>query len=72
MRKFKVLDSSGLAFGINFDGQILDLAHENAHGIKDYFCLIQPDFDANGKPCIGLVCMDGKNIEEILAPQINQ
>lgn len=68
MRKFKVLDSSGLAFGRNFNGQILELAHEKAWGIEDYYCLIQPDFDANGEPCIGLVCMDGKNIEEILAP----
>lgn len=64
-RKFKVLNSSGLAFGRNFDGQILELVHENAHGIKDYYCLIQPDFDANGKPCVGLVCMSGENIEEI-------
>lgn len=70
MRKFKVLDSKGLAFGINFDGLILDLAHENAHGIKDYFCLIQPDFDKSGKPCAGLVCMDGKNIEEIACSAI--
>ncbi|MBV6513915.1 MAG: hypothetical protein FMNOHCHN_03497 [Ignavibacteriaceae bacterium] len=64
-RKFKVLNSSGLAFGVNFDGQILDLAHENAWGIKDYYCLIQPDFDANGTPCLGTVCMSGENIEEI-------
>lgn len=64
-RKFKVLDSSGLGFGINFDGMILELNCENAHGIPGYHSFKQPPFDNNGKPCIGIVCLDAKNVEEI-------
>jgi len=64
-RKFKVLDSSGLGFGINFDGLILELVRENERGIPDYHSFKQPPFDNNGKPCIGFVCFDAKNVKEI-------
>lgn len=64
-RKFKVLDSSGLGFGINFDGMILELNYENAHEIPGYHSFKQPAFDNTGKPCIGFVCLDAKNVEEI-------
>ena len=64
-RKFKVLDSSGLGFGINFDGMILELNNENEHGIPGYHSFKQPPFDNNGKACYGHVCFDSKSVEEI-------
>ena len=63
-RKFKVLDSSGLAF-VNFDGMILELNCENEHGIPGYHSFKQPPFDNNGKPCYGFVCFDSESVEEI-------
>ncbi len=63
-RRFKVLDSSGLGFGIRFDGMVLDYVckgYPHAGSIT----LQQPPKDINGKFCIGTVTFDKEHVEEV-------
>jgi len=63
-RRFKVLDSSGLGFGINFNGMVLDYVCEG-YPHKGSISLKQPPEDINGKPCIGTVTFDVEHVEEV-------
>lgn len=63
---YKVLNSPNLGFNVDFTGQILKLITKNIHNIEDYYCLKQPKFDNNGKPCFGTVCISKENLELII------
>lgn len=65
-RKFKVLDSSGLGWGVNFDSQVLEYVGDSM--IPGCVVLKQPEFDANGKPRTGLVTFDLSNVQEVEVP----
>lgn len=59
---YKVTESVNLGFGIDFTGQCLKLIRKNMYDIDGYYCLEQPKFDNNGKPCNGVVCIDVSNL----------
>ena len=63
LRKFKVLDSTGLGFGVDFTGMVLDYLGDSV--IQGCVVLAQPEFDVNGKPRTGMVTFDLKNLEEV-------
>ena len=63
-RKFRVLGSSNLGFGVRFDGMILDYLCEGT--VPGTVTLQQPARDINGKHCVGTVTFDKKSVEEIV------
>ena len=52
-----VLPNVNLAFNVDFTGQTLKLIRKDIYDINGYYCLEQPKFDNNGKPCFGVVCI---------------
>lgn len=62
-RKFKVLDSSGLGFGVDFTDMTLDYLTDSR--IPGCVVLAQPKSDVNGEPCSGVVTFDLANVVEI-------
>lgn len=65
-RYFKVLDGSGVGFGLDFTGQILEFVNMHS-AVPDYVCLRQPEKDINGKLCAvgGIVHIDLNKLEEV-------
>lgn len=60
--KYKVLDSSGLAFNRDFTGLELEyVGDQSFYGV----ILRQPKIDNNSNECNGLVIMDKKSVELI-------
>lgn len=62
-RKFKVIDSSNLGFGVRFDGQVLEYVGDSV--ISGHVVLRQPPFDNAGRPRSGLVTFDLRNVQEV-------
>lgn len=69
-RYFKVLDGSGVGFGLDFTGMVLEFLHIHPT-IPNYVCLKQPEKDVNCKPCAwnGIVYIDSSKLEEIEVEQ---
>ena len=61
-RKYKVIDSSNIGMGVSFQGQVLEYVGDST--IPGHVVLRQPPFDANGRPCTGLVTFNRENLEE--------
>lgn len=62
--KYKVLDSSGLAFNRNFNG--LELEYLGIESRTDQIILKQPPVDINGNKCIGVVIMDRTSVKLVI------
>ena len=64
IRCYRVLDSSGIEYGVDFTGQVLVKVHDHPT-IPDYIYLKQPEYDINGKPCNGVVSMNLSSLQEV-------
>lgn len=65
-RQFKVLNSSNIGMGVNFQDQVLDYMSDSL--IPGHVVLKQPLFDANGNPRSGVVTFDLCNLKELPCP----
>lgn len=64
-RKFKVLDSTGLAFGLDFTGMVLDYYKDAPDSMGGGVVLHQPQEDRNGRTCMGVVVMKHESVREV-------
>lgn len=61
---YRVLDSSGLGFCLDFTGLELEYVAEHQY-VPDYLVLRQPAQDRNGRACCGWVCIDLDKLEPV-------